>query len=85
MPYTTQKPKNKDELSQLDVLANKVEIMRLKGLGVFLPTSTLLPDGVKKLTTRFVRTWRDKVIDGTKQWLRRFQVCCSRVQLAIPR
>ena len=55
------------------VVADKVEIMRLKGLGVLWPIATFPPGGVKKLTTRFVRTWRDKVIVGTKLWLR-----CSR-------
>ena len=71
-PYSTQEPNlNDDELSQLDALADKVEILRLKGLGVLLPTSTLPPGGVKKLTTRFVRTWRDKFIGDTRYWLRR--------------
>ena len=74
-PHSTQEPNLKDdELSQLDALADKAEILRLKGLGVLLPTSTLRPGGVKKLTTRFVRTCRDKFIGDTKFWLRR---CCS--------
>ena len=71
-PYSTQEPNLKDdELSQLDALPDKEEILRLKGLGVLLPTSTLPPGGVKKLTTRFVRTWRDKFIGDTRYWLRR--------------
>ena len=71
-PFSTQEPNvSSDELSQLDALADKVEILRLKGLGVLLPTSTLPSGGVKKLTTRFVRTWRDKFIGDTKYWLRR--------------
>ena len=71
-PYSTQEPNLSDEeLSQLDALADKVEILRLKGLGVLLPTSTLPPGGVKRLTTRFVRTWRDKFVGGTRYWLRR--------------
>ena len=46
VPYRTQEPNlNDDELSQLDALADKVEILRLKGLGVLLPTSTLPPRG----------------------------------------
>ena len=70
--YSTQEPNLRDdELSQLDALADKVEILRLKGLGVLLPTATLPPGGVKKLTTRFVRTWRDKFIGDTRYWLRR--------------
>ena len=71
-PFSTQEPNvSSDELSQLDALADKVEILRLKGLGVLLPTSTLPPGGVKKLTARFVRTWRDKFIGDTRYWLRR--------------
>ena len=71
-PFSTQEPNvSSDELSQLDALADKVEILRLKSLGVLLPTSTLPPGGVKKLTTRFVRTWRDKFIGDTRYWLRR--------------
>ena len=70
--YSTQEPNLKDdELSQLDALADEVEILRLKGLGVLLPASTLPPGGVKRLTTRFVRTWRDKFIGDTRYWLRR--------------
>ena len=46
MPYSTQEPNlSDDELSQLDALADKVDILRLKGLGVLLPTSTLPPGG----------------------------------------
>jgi len=71
-PFSTQEPNvSSDELSQLDALADKVEILRLKGLGVLLPASTLPPGGVKKLTARFVRTWRDKFIGDTRYWLRR--------------
>ena len=70
--YSTQEPNLKDdELSQLDALADKVEILRLKGLGVLLPTSRMPPGGVKKLTTRFVQTWRDKFIGDTRYWLQR--------------
>ena len=65
-PFSTQEPNvSSDELSQLDALADKVEILRLKGLGVPLPTSTLPPGGVKEFTTKFVRTWRDKFIGDT--------------------
>ena len=72
VPYSTQEPSlNDDELSQLDALADKVQILRLKGLGVLLPTTTLPSGGVKRLTTRFARTWRDKVLGETRYWLRR--------------
>ena len=71
-PFSIQEPNvSSDELSQLDALADKVQILRLKGLGVLLPTSTLPPGGVKEFTTKFVRTWRDKLIGDTRYWLRR--------------
>ena len=67
MPYSPQERNlDDDELSQLDAMADKVEILRLKGVGVLLPASTLPPGWVKKLTTRFVRTWRDKFIGDTR-------------------
>ena len=71
-PYSSQEPDvTMDELSSLDALADQVEITRLKGLGVLLPVSSLPEGEVKRLTTRFVRTWRDKVINDDRKWLRR--------------
>ena len=71
-PYSSQEPDvPMDELSSLDALADQVEITRLKGLGVLLPVSCLPEGEVKRLTTRFVRTWRDKVINDKRKWLRR--------------
>ena len=69
-PYTSQDPVvPADELANLDALADQVEISRLKGLGVLLPVS-FLPEGeVKRLTTRFARTWRDKTIGNERKWL----------------
>ena len=52
-------------------MADQVEISRLKGLGVLLPVSSLPGGELKRLTTRFVRTWRDKVINNERKWLRR--------------
>ena len=67
-PYSSQEPDvTMDELSSLDALADQVEITRLKGLGVLLPVSSLPEGEVKRLTTRFVRTWRDKVINDDRQ------------------
>ena len=71
-PYGSQEPDiPSDELAVLDALADQVEIIRLKGLGVLLPVSSLPGGEVKRLTTRFVRTWRDKVINNERKWLRR--------------
>ena len=85
MPHSIQEPNlSDDELSQLDALADKVEILRLKGLGVLLPTSTLPPGGVKKLTTRFVRTWRDKFIGNTRYWFRRSRYVAREFSWLLP-
>ena len=72
MPYTSHEPDvPADELANLDALADQVEISRLKGLGVLLPVSSLPEGEVKRLTTRFVRTWRDKNINNERRWSRR--------------
>ncbi len=72
MPYTSHEPDiPADELANLDALAGQVEISRLKGLGVLLPVSSLPEGDVKRLTTRFVRAWRDKTINNERKWLRR--------------
>lgn len=61
-------------LSQLDTLADKMELDRLQAMGVLLPVDSLAECefvNVKKLSTRMVRTWRDKRIGGRRVWLRR--------------
>ncbi len=71
-PYTNNEPiLTPEELSSLDALADQVEIDRLRDLGVLLPTSAVDGLEAKKLMTRFVRTWRDKVISNQRCWLRR--------------
>ena len=74
-PYNSNEPsltpEEFEELSSLDALADQVEIDRLRDLGVLLPVSAVDGLGAKKLTTRFVRTWRDKVISHERCWLRR--------------
>ena len=71
-PYGSQEPDVPlDKLSLLDSLADQVKISRLKSLGVLLPVSSLPGAAVKRLTTRFVRTWRDKVVNNERRWLRR--------------
>ena len=60
------------ELTQLDVLADEVEIRRLCKLNVLLEPATL--DGVEhvvELSTRMVRTWREKEHAGQPVWYRR--------------
>ena len=71
-PYSNQEPDVLvDQLSSLDAFADQVEISRIEGLGVLLPVSSLPEGEVKRLTMRFVRTWRDKVINDERKWLRR--------------
>ncbi len=73
-PYTNNEPSlTPEELSSLDALADQVEIDRLRDLGVLLPVSAVDGLEAKKLTTRFVRTWRDKVISNERCWLRRLR------------
>ena len=71
-PYTKDEPNVPvDELQRLDAIADRIEMIRLKGLGVLCDPSVL--DGVtyKTLSTRFMRTWRCKNVDGVACWLRR--------------
>ena len=70
-PYTPQEPDlPQEELQKLDALADQVEIQRLVGLEVLKHDG--LPLDCKTLSTRFVRTWREKKNDkGEAIWLRR--------------
>ena len=75
-PYDKDEPNVADErLVELDSIADGIELERLSSMDVLLDSSCL--DGVsyKQLSTRFVRSWRDKQIelDGklTRVWLRR--------------
>ena len=75
-PYDKEEPQLKDEqMVELDGIADKIEIQRLLGMGVLLNASCLDGTAYKQLSTRFVRTWRDKemVVDGkpTRVWVRR--------------
>ena len=78
-PYTSNEPDlGAEELAELDALADKVELQRLQAMGVLIPVSSLSQqdgfDGFsdfKKLSTRMVRTWRDKRLGGKRVWLRR--------------
>ena len=68
--YSPQEPElNGDELQRLGSIADQVEIERLFGLQVLLEDT--LPAGAKCLSTRFVRTWREKKDEaGNAIWLR---------------
>ena len=75
-PYDKEEPQLTDEqMVELDGIADKIEIQRLLGMGVLLNASCLDGTAYKQVSTRFVRTWRDKemVIDGkpTRAWVRR--------------
>ena len=69
-PYTPQEPEfSAEELEKLDSLEDEVETQRLIGLKVLLPDT--LPEDCKTLSTRYVRTWRQKKgPDGEAIWLR---------------
>ena len=74
VPFTTLEPNlSGEQLLRLDLLADSVEIERLKRMKVLLPVETYDCKGQtpKRLTTRMVRTWRDKHIQGQHVWLRR--------------
>ena len=71
-PHTKDEPNlPMEELQHLDSISDRIEMIRLKGLGVLGDPSVL--DGVayKTLSTRFARTWRCKNVDGMACWLRR--------------
>eukprot|EP00435_Cladocopium_sp_Y103_P038920 s137_g10.t1 len=70
-PFTKHEPDlSAEQLLELDALADSLEIKRLFGLGV-LKSPDDAPATAKSLSTRFVRTWREKVVGGSPVWLRR--------------
>ena len=74
LPFSTLEPSlPDDELLRLDLIADQLEIKRLRNIGVLIPSNEFDFKGEKPkmLTTRMVRTWRDKVTDGSRVWLRR--------------
>ena len=73
-PFSFHEPKLSDaELQVLDDIADRVEIQRLVDMQVLIPMSESSSSDVvpKQLSTRFVRTWREKVVDDKPVWLRR--------------
>ena len=74
VPHSTFEPElDPSELLQLDLLADELEISRLKAMGVLIPAENydVVGQTPEKLTTRMVRTWRDKHLDGKHVWLPR--------------
>ena len=72
--FTPHEPNlTEQELKVLDDIADRVEIQRLCDMGVLLPASEASESSVarKNLSTRFVRTWREKMIDNKHCWLHR--------------
>ena len=71
-PYTEQEPQlSTDQLKHLDAIAMEVETARLKQMGVLLPPESVEGMNPKRLSTRYVITWRDKVLNGKRCWPRR--------------
>ena len=71
-PYTPQEPELAiEEMSKLDIIADKIEVERLKDMGVLISMDDGNIEEMKSLSTRFVRTWRDKIYDNNRVWLRR--------------
>ena len=61
-----------EELAALDKLADDVELQRLRTMQVLLPFDPSDDKEYVSLSTRFVRTWREKKDgDGRQIWLRR--------------
>ena len=60
-PLTKAEPEvSEDELQELDALADFVEIARLQQQGVLVAPEELGAQEVKRLSTKFVRSWREK-------------------------
>ena len=71
-PFSAKEPDlPQDEMTRLDALADQLELVRLQKLQVLQSPETV-PSDSKVLSTRFVRTWREKHNEkGEAVWLRR--------------
>ena len=80
-PYSPQEPElSADELQRLDSIADQVEVERLSGLQVLQEDN--LPHDAKSLSTRFVRTWREKKDkQGNVIWLPSQSFGCKGVHM----
>ncbi len=71
-PYSKDEPRMEfEELQELDALADLVLITRLRQQGVLIPPEQVEGDGIKTLSAKFVRSWRQKERRGARCWLRR--------------
>ena len=73
-PFSAHEPNLcESELQVLDDIADRVEIQRLVDMQVLVSFSEASSSdvGPKQLSTRFVRTWREKVVNDKPIWLRR--------------
>ena len=74
-PFSLKEPSlSADEMMRLDPLADQLELQRLQKLHM-LQSPESVPSNSKVLSTRFVRSWREKHDDkGNPIWLRRSRV-----------
>ena len=73
-PFSANEPNLcESELQVLDDIADRVEIQRLVDMQVLVSFSEASSSdvGPKQLSARFVRTWREKVVNDKPIWLRR--------------
>ena len=72
-PFDIREPEvSAEELVRLDAIADGIEIERLKCMKVLEDLqSSHDTSNMKTLSTRFVRTWRDKTFGSRRVWLRR--------------
>ena len=71
--YSVHEPQlSVEELKRLDAIADGIEVKRLRGMNVLMDMDAYGDyENMKSLSTRFVRTWRDKVFGQRRVWLRR--------------
>lgn len=60
-----------ERMAEIDAIAEQVETRRLIEMGVLLPIDSIDASKAKRLSTRFVTTWRSKTLNGEACWLRR--------------
>ncbi len=75
-PFSENEPElSAEELAALDKLADDVELQRLRSMQVLLPHDAGDDRDFARLSTRFVRTWREKKDAADRRiWLRRSRV-----------
>ena len=71
--YSVHEPQlSHEELQRLDAIADDIEVKRLRGMNVLkdMAANDVSAADMKSLSTRFARTWRDKVFGQHRVWLR---------------